>query len=69
MGRAWRIEYEGAFYHVLRGTGALSNQRIGELFGISYSSVSHIVKSVNTKVKEDHKFAEKLRWLKSQFKM
>jgi putative transposase len=55
--------------YLLWGTGALTNERIGELFGISYSSVSHIVKSVKTKVKEDRKFAEKLRWLKSQFKM
>jgi hypothetical protein len=74
MIHAWRIEYEGVWYHVLsRGnerqdifrddrnlllfclwkTGVVTTKKIGELFGVSYSSVSHIVKLEKARLEQD----------------
>ncbi len=47
----------------------LTNEKIGQLFWFSYSSVSYIVKAVQARVKKDRKFSEKLNRLNSQFKM
>ncbi|OHB51483.1 MAG: hypothetical protein A2099_04840 [Planctomycetes bacterium GWF2_39_10] len=44
MTRQWRIEFEGAYYHILsRGNERRNifndNQEIGKLFGLGYSSI------------------------------
>ena len=49
--------------YLLRETGLLTNENIGQLFGFSYSSVSQIVKTVQARTKKDHKFSEKLNRL------
>ena len=106
MGSAWRIEYEGAFYHILSQgnkarvpdcdpdhfwrslriskterddhdiavfsiwkTGILSNEKIVRLFGIMYSSISHIVKSVRLRREENRDLEEKLNQDYSLFKI
>ena len=48
MTRQWRIEFEGAYYHILsRGNERRNifndNQEIGNLFGLGYSSISRRV--------------------------
>jgi len=55
--------------YLLWKTGLLTNEKIGQLFGFSYSSVSHIVKTVQARIKKDRKFSEKLNRINSQFKM
>ena len=49
--------------------GHLRNEQIGELFGVSYSAVSHIVKSFKAKLKKDHKLRTKFSQLNSLFKL
>ncbi|NNL75442.1 MAG: hypothetical protein HKO68_03805 [Desulfobacterales bacterium] len=41
--------------YALWKTGALTNTKIGELFGVTYSSVSHSVKSARSKLEENHR--------------
>jgi chromosomal replication initiation ATPase DnaA len=47
--------------------GQLSNKQIGNLFGISYSAVSHTVRSVKTKIKKDQKLEAEFSQLNSLF--
>ena len=49
--------------------GAYNNGEIGAMFGIIYSAVSHIVKSVKAKVKTDQDFGNNCAHLNSQIKM
>jgi len=39
-------------------TGILSNENIGKLFGVGYSSISHIVKSAKSRLDHDDRFGE-----------
>ena len=50
-------------------SGQLSNEQIGRLFGLSYSAVSHAVKSLKTRMMENPKLQEKYTQLNSQFKL
>jgi len=50
-------------------TGLLTNEKIGDLFGVSYSSISHIVKLVQSKLDTDKTFREKLKKINSLFKI
>jgi REP element-mobilizing transposase RayT len=50
-------------------TGRLTNARIGALFGVTYSSVSHNVKAAKSKLKQDPKLKAKFNVLNSQFKI
>ena len=50
-------------------TGALTNDQIGQLFGISYSAVSHAVKSLKTRMKNNRELRTKLEQLNSLFKL
>ena len=50
-------------------TGHLKNQQIGELFGLSYSAVSHAVKSVKIKLAKDRHLQRKFDQLNSLFKL
>ena len=34
-------------------TGLLTNEEIGKIFGVGYSSVSHIVKSTKSRLKQE----------------
>jgi hypothetical protein len=104
MSRAWRIEYEGAFYHLLsRGneqrdifedefvkagrvsgpekdkrdlmiyllwkTGGYNNDQIGRLFGVNYSAVSHAVRSLKSKLRDNHELLTTFNKINSQFKL
>ena len=49
--------------------GAYNNREIGDMFGITYSAVSHIVKQMKAKVKTDQDFRNNYALLNSQIKM
>ena len=50
-------------------TGLLTNDKIGRLFGMTYSSISHIVKKVRSRMEEDRDLKEKFSQIYSQFKI
>ena len=50
-------------------TGILTNEKIGELFGVSYSSISHMVKSVKSELETNEGFLEKFMKIYSLFRM
>ncbi len=49
--------------------GQLGNEQIGNLFGISYSAVSHIVSSFKIRLKKEQKLQAKFRQINSLFKL
>mgnify|MGYP001827060370 FL=1 len=49
--------------------GVLTNDQIGELFGVSFSAVSHAVKSLKARMREDPKLQAKFEQFNSQFKL
>ena len=82
MSRPWRIEYDGALHHLLspgnerndifiddKDRSGLKNQQIGELFGLSYSGVSHAVKSIKSKFAKKRRLHTKFDRLNSLFKL
>jgi len=50
-------------------TGVLRNKEIGQLFGLTYSSISHIVKRVKYRLEYETEYSEKMKRLYSQFKI
>jgi hypothetical protein len=50
-------------------TGQLKNETIGRLFGLSYSGVSHAVKSAKLKLSESRQLQTKFDQLNSLFKL
>ncbi len=50
-------------------TGVLGNKEIGQLFGLTYSSISHIVKRVKNRLEYKAALREKIELLYSQFKI
>ena len=50
-------------------TGMMTNDEIGSIFGLTYSSVSHIVKTMRIRMKEDHNLKERFSQIYSQFKI
>ncbi len=49
--------------------GAYTNAEIGEVFGVGYTAVSHIVKKVKDKMKSHRDYREKYALINSQIKM
>ena len=50
-------------------TGLLTNEEIGRLFGMTYSSVSHIVRSIKMRIKQDNDLKDKYNVIYSLFKV
>ena len=50
-------------------TGMLTNEKTGAIFNLTYSSVSHIVRSVRLRIAKERKFREYIEDLISQFKV
>jgi len=50
-------------------TGMMSNDEIGNLFGVTYSSISHIVKTIRIRLKEEDNLKERFNRIYSQFKI
>jgi REP element-mobilizing transposase RayT len=55
--------------YIIWQAGHLKNKQIGNLFGISYSAVSHTVKSIKAKLKKDQKLRSKFDHINSLFKL
>ena len=55
--------------YLLWKAGGLSNAQIGHFFGISYSAVSHAVRSIRSKMQHDGNIVAKFKQLNSQFKL
>ena len=58
-----------ALIYLIWKTGGLTNAKIGELFGLSYSAVSHSVKSAKSILKKDPKLRSIFDSANSQFKI
>jgi len=50
-------------------TGILTNEKIGRLFGMTYSSISHIVRSVRLRMEKNRRLKEKFNQIYSLFKI
>ena len=50
-------------------TGLLTNEKIAAIFDLTYSSVSHSVKAVKSRMSKEDKFRDYLEDLNSQFKV
>ena len=50
-------------------TGILNNKKSGDVFGITYSSVSHIVRTVRKRILRDKELEQKITTINSLFKM
>lgn len=55
--------------YMIWNSGQFSNEQIGQLFGLSYSAVSHAVKSLKARLMENPELQEKYSQLNSQFKL
>jgi hypothetical protein len=69
MARPWRTEYEGALYHVFsRGNSKNANLQIGDLFGLTHSSVGRRVAKIRKKMALVQNFQSQVEAIKSQIK-
>jgi len=50
-------------------SGRMSNEQIGQLFGLSYSAVSHAVKTLKVRMRDNPELMKKMEQLNSQFKL
>jgi hypothetical protein len=50
-------------------TGKVRNDQIGALFGVTYSAVSHVVKSVKTRLEKDQDIQTKFDHINPLFKL
>ena len=55
--------------YLLWRTGAYNNDQIGRLFGVSYSAVSHAVRSLKSKLGDNHELLATFNKINSQFKL
>jgi hypothetical protein len=55
--------------YALWKTGMLTNEKIGELFGVSSSCISHSVGAMNLKLQKDRHSRDKLNQIYSLFKI
>ena len=53
--------------YLLWKAGKLSNNEIGRLFGVSYSAISHVVRSLRVRMRDDRKLVSKFNYLYSHF--
>jgi hypothetical protein len=64
MSRPWRIEFSGALYHVL----SRGNEK-GDLFGLSYSSVSKRAGIVRKRLREEKTFKDEFDGINALIKL
>ena len=50
-------------------TGNLTNEKIAALFGMTYFSISHIVRSIRSRMEQDRVLKERFDHIYSQFKL
>jgi hypothetical protein len=49
--------------------GTFGNEEIGQVFGLSYSAISHIVGDVEERIRKDPRVRSKAKRVNSQFRM
>jgi chromosomal replication initiation ATPase DnaA len=62
-------EHRDLLMYLLWKTRKLPNEKIGSLFGVTYSAVSHSIGAVDDRLKREKKFRQKVNELSSLFKM
>ena len=55
--------------YLLWRSGRLTNEQIGQFLGISYSAVSHAVKTLKERMQKNTKLMRKFEQINSQFKL
>ena len=50
-------------------TGLMTNEEIGALFGLTYSSVTHIVRPTKSRLSQEAELERRLDWINSQCKV
>jgi REP element-mobilizing transposase RayT len=55
--------------YLLWKTGSFSNDQIGRLFGVSYSAISHAVRSLKAKLRDNPQLLKTFNEIYSQFKL
>ena len=70
-GRVYGAEKEkrDLMIYLIWKAGVLTNDQIGQFFGLSHSAVSHAVKSLKDRISENQDLAAKFKELNSQFKL
>ena len=62
-------EYRDLLVYWFWQRGAYTNEEIGNIFGVGYSAVSHIVKKVKSRISKESELIRKFKLLNSQIKM
>jgi REP element-mobilizing transposase RayT len=62
-------EKRDIIFYLIWQAGLLTNEKISAIFDLTYSSVSHSVKTVKSRMAEEHKFRDYIEDLNSQFKV
>lgn len=62
-------EIRDIIIYLIWQTGLLTNEKIGAIFDLTYSSVSHSVKAVKSRMVKEYKFRGCIEDLNSQFKV
>ena len=68
-GEFWVLPICDILIYLMWKAGSLSNNEIGQLFGVSYSAISHTTRSLKTRMRDDQALAAKLNQIYSQFKL
>jgi hypothetical protein len=55
--------------YFLWGTGKVTNERLGQMFGATDASISHIIKAFKERLDRESRLHEKARNFYSQFKI
>jgi chromosomal replication initiation ATPase DnaA len=55
--------------YLLWNKGLMTNEKLGQLFNMSYSAISHCVKTFKEKMNKDKKVRNQFEKLNSQFKL
>jgi len=62
-------EKRNLIIYLIWKTGLLTNEKIGAMFDLTYSSVSHSVKAVKFRMEKEHNYRDYIEDLHSQFKV
>jgi hypothetical protein len=60
---------EFSAWYLIWHSGLLTNEKIGAIFDLTYSSISHSVRSVRARMARDHKFKDLVMIFSSQFNL
>jgi hypothetical protein len=63
------IQDRDVLLYFLRGTGLYTNKQIGELFGLTYSAVSHRANIVKSQIFKQSELRQKYSLIKSMIKI